>query len=347
MASETVRHLPLKGVKIDADLNPRAQGLNESHVADLAEAIERGDELPPLVVYRSAGGTQWLSEGFHRAEAYRRKGVDRVPCVVRKGERADALANACGSNSGHGLKRTNADKRRAVELLLKEFPNWSNPRVAEAAAVSVEFVRKMRPAEEGETRETSDGRAYPTSPRRAPAHEQSNEGASATVADAPRENALENAVSPPEGGEPEPVDPADAEPEQPAEDDSATQEQQQALEELRDALDTHGGPPPRESGDVDEGGQFVATVEALCRDADHIVARMKALKASPYSHSIHVDSAVAQVEAARKTLWQGRPAHPCPYCKAEPRPACRACRGTGRVKRSTFDSGRAAVGDAA
>jgi ParB-like chromosome segregation protein Spo0J len=98
---------------------------------------------------------------------------------------------------------------------------------------------------------------------------------------------------------------------------------------------------------VDEGYEFVCAVETLCRDIDQIAARMKALKASRFSHSIHIDSAAAQVEAARKTLWQGRPSHECPYCQGEISPECRACKGTGRVKRTTFDSGTAAMGGSA
>ncbi len=52
------------------------------------------------------------------------------------------------------------------------------------------------------------------------------------------------------------------------------------------------------------------------------------------------------VEAARKALWQGRPAHVCPYCRGEA-DGCKPCNNTGRVKKTTFDSGTAAVGEAA
>lgn len=86
---------------------------------------------------------------------------------------------------------------------------------------------------------------------------------------------------------------------------------------------------------------FVAAVETLCRDIDQIARRMKELKTSPLSYPMHVDSAVSQVEAARKTLWQGRPAHECPYCHGE---GCKTCNGTGRVKKTTYDSGMEAVG---
>jgi len=77
----------------------------------------------------------------------------------------------------------------------------------------------------------------------------------------------------------------------------------------------------------DAGAEFVAAVEALCRDMDQLAARIKSLKESPLSYTMHLDSAAAQVQAARQTLWQGRPAFSCPYC----------------VKKATFESGTKAM----
>jgi ParB family chromosome partitioning protein len=101
---------------------------------------------------------------------------------------------------------------------------------------------------------------------------------------------------------------------------------------------------PEEPTPVDEGAEFVRAVEALCRDIDQIAARTKQLKKSRFGYSIHVDSAASQIEAARKTLWQGRPAHPCPYCVASNSDGCKACNGTTRVKQSTMKIGQEAVG---
>lgn len=94
--------------------------------------------------------------------------------------------------------------------------------------------------------------------------------------------------------------------------------------------------------EADPAADFVDSVEALCREMDQIVERAKALKSSKFSYSMHVDSAMAQVQAARKTLWQGRPAHVCPYCQGE---GCKdGCKGTGRVNKTTYDIGKEAVG---
>jgi ParB-like chromosome segregation protein Spo0J len=105
----------------------------------------------------------------------------------------------------------------------------------------------------------------------------------------------------------------------------------------------HDDPAPA-GQPADPAAESLDRVESLCRDMDQIAARMKGLKADRYCYAIHVDSAVAQVEAARKTLWQGRAAHPCPYCETTGEGGCKACNGTTRVKRSTRDSGVEAMG---
>lgn len=304
-SKKTYKTLPLAGIHIDPTINPRAGGLNEAVVEEYAAAVGAGAEFPELVVYCSEAGTNWLSEGFHRAAGYAKAGVKKVKCEVRKGERRDALRNACGSNATHGLRRTNADKRRAVEILIKEFPEWSNRRIADEAAVTHAFVNGIR--------KTND-----------------QTGNVETVSTPESENASETAVSAPaggsesEGGETPNAPQSDPQTEQ---EDAPGEEQEEARESL------------------DQGKEFVVSVEDLCRDIDRVAARMKGLKASRFCYSMHVDSAVAQVEAARKTLWQGRPSHVCPYCKGEP-DGCRACNNTGRVKRSTHDSGVEAVGGA-
>ena len=81
----------------------------------------------------------------------------------------------------------------------------------------------------------------------------------------------------------------------------------------------------------------------VAESVERFKARMVELKSSPLSYGMHIDSAAAQIEAARKTLWQGRPSHTCPYCKGE---KCKTCNQTGRVKKGAHDRGMEAVGGA-
>jgi hypothetical protein len=65
---------------------------------------------------------------------------------VRQGSQRDAILYSVGANAAHGLKRTNADKRRAVETLLNdsEWGQWSNRKIAQVCAVDESTVRVYR-----------------------------------------------------------------------------------------------------------------------------------------------------------------------------------------------------------
>jgi hypothetical protein len=78
--------------------------------------------------------------------AYREAGEGEVPCDVRQGTQRDAVLHSVGANSAHGVRRTNADKRRAAETLLRdeEWSKWSDREIARRACVSQPFVSKLR-----------------------------------------------------------------------------------------------------------------------------------------------------------------------------------------------------------
>ena len=60
--------------------------------------------------------------------------------------RRDAILYACGANATNGIRRTNADKRQAVERLLgdAEWSKWSDREIAKRAAVGKSFVSNLR-----------------------------------------------------------------------------------------------------------------------------------------------------------------------------------------------------------
>lgn len=99
------------------ELQTRA-ALSEETVSDYKEAMDAGRaEFPPVVVFKdNLRKRLYLADGFHRVEAMLRRGDKRVKADVRAGTYADALKFALGANANHGLRRTNADKRHAVEM---------------------------------------------------------------------------------------------------------------------------------------------------------------------------------------------------------------------------------------
>jgi hypothetical protein len=91
------------------------------------------------------GKCYWLWDGFHRFHAERRRGSDTMVLEVTKGTLDDARRLSLGANKEHrGMRRTNRDKRRAVERALAWFPGYSAGKVAELCGVSVRFVTGMR-----------------------------------------------------------------------------------------------------------------------------------------------------------------------------------------------------------
>jgi hypothetical protein len=139
--------LKVSQIELDYAIQPRAQ-LNMIVIGEYAEAMRSGANFPPVTVFLDAKGHYWLADGFHRIEAARMNGdgLAAVEADVHQGDRRDAILHACGANAEHGLRRTNADKRRAVETLLKddEWGVWSNAEIARRCAVDEKTVRNLR-----------------------------------------------------------------------------------------------------------------------------------------------------------------------------------------------------------
>lgn len=129
-------------IRLDGGTQCRAT-LDSEHIATIAEAWSVGAEIPPIVVFHD-GTNYWLADGFHRYHAAQKNGAVEIACDVRSGTRADAVRYALGANATHGLRRTNADKRRAVEIALREFPKLSSAEIGRVCAVSDMTVKRVR-----------------------------------------------------------------------------------------------------------------------------------------------------------------------------------------------------------
>lgn len=149
-------------IRIDGGTQPRAK-VDETVVAEYAEAIREGVKFPELVVF-SDGADIWLADGFHRYHAFRAAGIEDVPVFIRNGTRRDAVLYSVGANAHHGLRRSNEDKRKAVQTLLAdpEWAAWSDREIAKACNVTHPFVGSVRSSLETVSSEKPAGRAYKT-----------------------------------------------------------------------------------------------------------------------------------------------------------------------------------------
>jgi phage N-6-adenine-methyltransferase len=119
--------------------------LDAATVAEYADAMANGAAFPAVVVFYD-GQSYWLADGFHRVAAAKQAGMAQIDADIRQGSRRDAILLSVGANSSHGLRRTNADKRRAVMTLLndEEWSRWTDREIARRCAVSHDFVNRAR-----------------------------------------------------------------------------------------------------------------------------------------------------------------------------------------------------------
>ena len=161
----TTKTLKVSEIECGTETQTRA-AIDMECVESYAEAMRDGVTMPPIIVYCSDEGTYWLADGFHRLGAAKAIGAKTIEATVEAGGMRDALRFALAANAEHGLRRTNKDKRRALEIALAdlEWGNYSARQLAELCAVSKAFigiVRKERQPESNAPVKGADGKKYP------------------------------------------------------------------------------------------------------------------------------------------------------------------------------------------
>jgi hypothetical protein len=156
--------IELSKVILDPEIQSRVE-LDESYIEDLKKDLMEGAEFPAIIVF-SDDTNYWPGDGAHRLIAHQRAGRSEILAEIRRGGKRDAKLFGVGANATHGKRRSNADKRKAVETLLKdeEWGRWSDRQIGKACRVSQPLVSAIRkeltdggfqfPA----TRKCSDGR---------------------------------------------------------------------------------------------------------------------------------------------------------------------------------------------
>ena len=146
----TVRRVRLSQLQVDPAIQCRAK-MDDPTVAEYAEAMLAGTKFPALVGYQDGSGNILIADGGHRYAAAVRAGLKVLDVEVRKGTRRDAMLGAAMANVSHGLRRTNADKRRAVQRLLDdaEWKLWSDGEIARQCGVTDKTVATLRDSHPG------------------------------------------------------------------------------------------------------------------------------------------------------------------------------------------------------
>ena len=146
-----IAKLSLSKIRLDGGTQSRAN-INDDVVAEYAEKYAEDakhkiveNPMPPVTVYWDKSD-YWLADGFQRVTALKSIGCKQVDALVINGTLRDAILYSVGANASHGLRRTNADKRKAVMTLLEneEWIQWSNLEIARKCKVSEYLVRTLR-----------------------------------------------------------------------------------------------------------------------------------------------------------------------------------------------------------
>ena len=124
------------------------QAMDKQAIADYADAVREDGAaaLPPIDVFTTNKETFYLADGWHRVAGYEAADENYIPARVHQGGSREAILHAVGANQRNGLRRTNADKRSAVTILLEdeEWSGWSDNAIAERCGVSHTFVGSVR-----------------------------------------------------------------------------------------------------------------------------------------------------------------------------------------------------------
>ena len=305
-----MQELLVETIRIDGGTQSR-EAIEKQYVAELAEVIKAGTRLPPIEVYGD-GTDVWCADGYHRVQAHLAAGKPTIRCNVHKGTREDAIWASCAANQEHGLRRTNADKRRAVEMALKMRPELSTRALADHVGVDETMVRNLK-VRCGFTAPAAvvgkDGKTYRVPPP------PTGRSASPPPPDGePPENDGEEADTPPVVAKPE--------------------GKRRSGGELVDAVDK---PIP-----VHLRGLFdrATEVQALLTQLSNVKMVLKRAEASEdvLFGDVNFNSVFAALETAYDGIKATTPYAVCPWCQGQLSDQCRGCGHRGVLGKYRYEN---------
>ena len=321
----------ISDIDVEASVQVRAE-INSDTVKEYAEHItDKRPPLPPIIVFGpDSRNKYYLSEGWHRLAAHKQAGRTAIQANIREGGWKDALEHALGSNAQHGLRRTNADKRRSVELALKHWAEWSNGVIADKCAVSREMVGDIRPRQVSDSdtcpgpvigkdgkkyrpppvRQVSDSDTCAGSMKGSPTDDQVSD--SDTCPEQNRPKHAENSLPPPKKQVPPPL-PTD-------------QLGQTVLPHLLSLWERRH----EVKAFLDQLSRISKRLELARDDRDPLF-----FGAEQGQTPINFSSALTHLQQARNAIKEAMPFAVCPMCQGS---GCRCCSGNGLISKFRYDT---------
>lgn len=141
----TFERLALDNIEATAATQVRIR-IDKKIVDQYTEDLQNGAQMPPLDVFREENSERnILADGFHRHRGAVNASWGDIGCIVHPGGMREALMFALGANAEHGFRRSNADKRHAVEMALKDpvMSKLTNKEIADICRVTGRTVRRI------------------------------------------------------------------------------------------------------------------------------------------------------------------------------------------------------------
>lgn len=299
-------------LRTDCGTQMRAK-IDPATVSRYAEDVA---SLPPITVFHD-GTEYYVADGFHRVAAHKEANCKSITCEVRPGTLRDAVLFACGANREHGLPRSNDDKRRAVEVLLRdeEWGARSDRWIAEQAKVSHPLVSSVRAELFPKKKTACQLEEFPVDNVSTESRVvESRDGKSRSVAERPAKKITGGLTfNVDEFFEPEETSP-NAVPEEP---------------EPVDGMAKDGRPIPARLAPAFE---CVKRLRGMVMRIGALKTECEELIGSPVGPHFDHDDTRRSLEQAAIHLKNATPTLPCPRCKGAGKP-CEWCKGTGYITR--------------
>jgi len=165
----TTKLVTLESIDFPGSPHVRAQKPDPEIVAHYAQCYADKKPMPPVVVFYDPELKKfYLADGLHRCAAHEQLKRTAVMANVIEGPYMEALRYALTANANHGVRRSNADKRKCIAQALKQWPEVANMQIARLADVDDKTVASVRSEMEesgklkaSDTRVTTDGKTIP------------------------------------------------------------------------------------------------------------------------------------------------------------------------------------------
>lgn len=140
----SIKTINLKSIRVDGGTQARVC-INNDLVTEYAQAMENGGLFPNIEVYFD-GVDHWLVDGFHRLHAMLSRGKASATVMVFTGTLRDAILHSLAVNNDHGLRKSNEDKRKSVQIMLDdaEWSRLSDREIAKHCGCTHPVVGTMR-----------------------------------------------------------------------------------------------------------------------------------------------------------------------------------------------------------